>query len=191
MAAKRSSRSSTRRSSKSAKKPPAKPRQRARGAGRKPKPSALHELHGTARANRTQPDQPAPDVGMPNAPDWLDDQTAQAWWDMAPELVGAQVLTKMDRPTYLLLVTAAVRYRRAWEDYREHGSTAWRENKYGKYLTRSPYAVELDAAAHRFQSLCSEYGLSPAARTRVAAIKPPEEGDPEAAKYAEYFGRAS
>ena len=51
-------------------------------AGRPKKPTALKELTGTAQPCRMNPNEPRPEVGLPDMPSWLtDDPVASALYE--------------------------------------------------------------------------------------------------------------
>lgn len=117
---------------------------------RKPLPTPLKVIAGTHRPDR-EPDHAVPEFEavseFPEAPQHLNVDGAQAWKDLGPKLVAAGVLQTVD-----LYPLEQLCY--AWQRFRVKA-------KAGMDMTAA------DDAALR--SLFSEFGMTPAARRRVAA----------------------
>src|SRR4051812_43844368 len=66
--------------------------------GPPPLPTKLKLLRGTARADRSNPDEPKPPpvLEVPPAPAWLREHGRREWERVAPILVNTRVLTQVD-----------------------------------------------------------------------------------------------
>ena len=119
-----------------------------------PKPTAMKILQGTARPDRMNPDEPTPELGAVPPP-WLPSEgPARAAWDrLAPGLVRAGILTKIDGEALGLACLALEEFLAARED-----AAGWRR---------------ADAAWKRYAVILREFGLTPSSRTRVHAVPPP------------------
>jgi len=125
--------------------------------GMTPTPAPLLVLAGTARPDRVRPDMPAFDLvnDFPKPPSYLGHEAKKMWKEVGPQLVAAGVLQVVDLyPLEQLCYT--------WQRFRTSA-------KAGAAITAA------DNAALR--TMFSEFGMTPAARRRVAASKAiPTEG---------------
>ena len=142
--------------------------------GRKSKPTELkiHEGNAGKRAlNEGEPDVAACEV-VPEPPDHLDEEAKAEWGRVAPVLVGAKVLTELDR-------AVMAGYCTAWSAYVKNDSQV---QKYGEVLfskktdkggneTVTPYPspyVNLRAMAMKqMLTYGVEMGLTPSSRSRI------------------------
>ena len=147
--------------------------------GRRPKPTLLHELHGTTNATRhknraREPEAPGDPLAEP--PDWLTDGQKEAW-RYAIEHAPRGLLKPIDRTVLLIWVEAEDRHRRAAMaqaalDARAPGlqlvMPRSRGAGRGTELVESPYVRILSRAAETLLRATAELGFSPAARPRLA-----------------------
>lgn len=117
--------------------------------GRKPTAPHLKVLAGTSRPDREVPDAPEYDLieKFPDAPGHLNIDGQQMWANLGPQLVKARVLQVVDLYSLEQLCFA-------WQRFRQRA-------KAGMDLT----AAE-DSA---LKALFSEFGMTPAARRKVAS----------------------
>jgi len=123
-----------------------------------PTPSALKLLRGTARPDRANPAEPRPAVGA-KPPPWLPRKgpARLAWRRLARILTATRVLTVADAEALALGCVALEEWLAARAD-----ANGWRR---------------ADAAWKRYRAVLQDFGLTPSARTRVAAV-PPATVDP-------------
>ena len=144
------------------------------------KPTPLKMLHGTNRPDRANPAEPMPaklSERMP-PPDWLGDRGRKAWADLLPVLRKMGVLTTADPMAFALLCDALGEYieARAW--VQEHEDVYEVAGKDGALTWRKRPEVEIAQDAwRRAKTMLTEFGLTPAARSRVTGT-PGEEADP-------------
>src|SRR5215813_4818923 len=74
------------------------------------KPSALKLLQGTFRADRTSPNEPKPEIAIPDVPAHLSAEAKAEWERLAPELARLGLLSRIDRG-------ALAGYCEAWSDF--------------------------------------------------------------------------
>ena len=160
-------------------------------AGRRPKPTALHALHGTANTTRhahraTEPQPPGDD--LEDAPDWLTDDQ-KAGWLYALQHAPRGLLKPIDRTVLVVWVEAEDRHRRASMaqavlDARNPTMPMLlprsRGAQKGTELVESPYVRIITRAAETLMRAVSELGFSPASRPRLSVPVPavPPEHDP-------------
>lgn len=133
-------------------------------------PTTLKVLRGTDRKDRSNPAEPK--VGLVSAtaqpPDWLGERGRRAWADILPLLRGMKVMTLADPVALGLLCDALAEYVEARAVVIENGATYWTKGK-SEMLRKRP-EVEIAADAwRRAKIMLSEFGLTPAARSRVSA----------------------
>jgi P27 family predicted phage terminase small subunit len=86
-------------------------------------------------------------------------------------LSNAGVLTVMDVPMLMLYCESWSRYKKAQTEMRKPGQGMVIRNAMGK--TRNPWLAILDKAHEQMLKIQLEYGMSPAARTRVRIVATP------------------
>lgn len=142
------------------------------------KPTALKVLHGTNRKDRANPAEPK--AGMLRAdappPDWLSERGREAWTDLLPLLRGMKVATVADPTALALLCDALAEYVEARSVVAEQGAIYWTRGKVEMQRTHPAVAIAQDAW-RRAKTMLSEFGLTPAARSRVSSASG-EEQDP-------------
>jgi P27 family predicted phage terminase small subunit len=148
---------------------------------------ALKKLEGTVRADRTTPNAPEPEPGIPDLPQGFGEATpwghhsVAEYWRMAGALKDIGLLSEIDRPSFLLYCDSFGR----WMHYREmigkHGDTQLIGEDQRAYA--SVYVGLMNKASDEMRKTLALFGLSPADRTRVSAAKKKQPDNPFA-KYA-------
>jgi P27 family predicted phage terminase small subunit len=138
------------------------------GGGSRPLPTALKQLKGTHQSCRDAPNAPPANVPtyLPAPPDYLNYRAAEIFRQLAVYLTGMKILNVEDIPMLGLLASRL-------QEVEEHTATI--ESEGYSYLTdkglwkaRPEVAMRNESMRHA-QSLLIEFGLSPAARSRVSA----------------------
>lgn len=134
-------------------------------------PSKLKLLRGTDRKDRANPKEPQPPALPADAepPEWLElsDLAKVAWRDIAPLLRSMRVLTQADAVALSLLCDALAGYVTAKQQVREEGAVYWTAGK--APMRRAHPAVGIAGENSKFaKAMLSEFGLTPAARSRVS-----------------------
>jgi P27 family predicted phage terminase small subunit len=153
--------------------------------GRPRKPTALKELTGTVQPCRAVPDEPRPPVGLPDPSlAHLSPTARELWPQFADALLNMGVLTVADGPALTLLVEAFAEGIEARRVLEELGSPYYESvnQQTGATMVRMhPAAARASDADRRFVLLANQFGLTPAARTRVSmSIKKQDENPWEA-----------
>lgn len=140
--------------------------------GRKPKATALKLLAGNPGCRKINDEEPMPQVGIGDPPSWLKSRAAKKWREVRAALDATGALTVADRDalasycqTYARMVELERKSKLAVDDRKE-----WATLK------------DLHLLVLKF---ASEFGLTPASRTRVRTGKKTE---PKAAK-ARFFDK--
>lgn len=139
--------------------------------GRPRKPTYLKVLHGTYRPDRAPKNEPQPDPSTPSCPKWLHPEAKREWRRIVPHLERLGLLTQVDRAA---LAAYCQLYARWWEAERAikaHGLTQVTESG---YVAQRPEVGIANSAIKQMRAYLSEFGLSPASRSRIDAPTAPE-----------------
>jgi len=138
--------------------------------GRKPKPTKLKKLEGDIHKERFNPNEPEPDVCIPDIPDWMSAEAKREFMRIAPELKALGILSKIDR-------AALVGYCQAWARFKDAEVLI---QKSGYIITtekgneiQHPAVGIANKAMDEMRKFLVEFGMSPASRPKVSA-KPKE-----------------
>lgn len=139
--------------------------------GRKPKPTALHDLQGTRNATRhkARADEPQAPGALDRAPpDHLTEGQKESW-RFALDNAPAAVLRRIDRGLLVAWVILEDLLRKANREL----ESSDKDSLY-PLLTRgkggvgvNPYVLIIDRCARGMSKLASELGFSPASRPRI------------------------
>lgn len=142
--------------------------------GRPPTPTSLRLLHGNPQHRPIKDDEPKPRPIAPRCPSWLSPVAKRHWRELAPELERIGVLTTIDVGAFAGLCESWAQYREASEFLHKHGAV-YKTPKGG--LARAPQvAIARDALA-AYVRLCTEFGLTAVARTRVKVRQDSEDDE--------------
>lgn len=141
-------------------------------AGRPKKPSALKELQGTARPDRANPLEPKPEVGIPDAPAWVDDdpQTRALFDQVTRYVVDMNIGTRVDGLALSLLADQIGLYIELRDQIRRQGTVLEMEGSQGQVIKKPhPALPQLNQTLGSIHKLLREYGLTAASRSNVSA----------------------
>lgn len=135
-------------------------------AGRKPKPTALKVL--TGNPGRRPMGEAAGEVHakpkLPRPPDSLSKNAKKEWRRLGRELLELGLIANVDRNTFALYCQAWADWCEAQAEVQEKGMLVRSPNNYPMV---NPFYTIARQAAKQMDTLLSEFGLSPASRTRV------------------------
>ena len=139
--------------------------------GPRPLPTRLHIIHGNPGKRRLNKNEPQPETGIPELPAILNGEALLEWHRITAELLQLGLVTKVDRAALAAYCQAWGR----WVEAEEHLKTEPIIFKSpSSYPVLSPWWVVANKAADQMHSFLTEFGLSPASRTRVHAMPPKE-----------------
>ena len=140
--------------------------------GPAPTPTTVLKLRGsTLVSKRRLAREVQGPAGLPQAPDWLDEGAKAMWDHLLPMLEGMGVLTRIDG-------NALARYCRLWSRWRKaeayldkHGEMYPLKDDQGrvKCVQQWPQVAIAAKLAQQLTRLEQEFGMTPSARSRVAA----------------------
>ena len=150
-------------------------------AGRKKTPDHLKLVKGTAQKCRMNPKAPAANVGVATAPAWLSERAAELFDQISATLLGMGIASPDDQHALALaasrleeveILTAVIED--AGRTYQAGGEKDEAGNTVGGLWKARPEVSMRNEAMRHAQSLLAEFGLTPAARSKVSAGKPAE-----------------
>lgn len=139
--------------------------------GPKPKPTRMRVLEGNPSKRPLPQNEPMPDKPerTPSVPSWLPENAKAIWKQYARQLWELGLLTGIDVEAYATLCETTALYRTAVDMIQEQGAV-WVNEETG-YSQQTAWVSIRNNALKQAQSLWSEFGMTPAARTRVEVDK--------------------
>lgn len=134
--------------------------------GRKPKPTAMKVLEGNPGKRPLNEHEPTPPKGTLRCPTWLEAEAKKEWRRLAPSLEAMGVLTSVDITAFSGYCQAYARWKEAEEFISQHGSIFQTPSG---YVQQVPQVSIAQQNLKIMQSFCSEFGLTPATRSRIIA----------------------
>ena len=132
--------------------------------GRKPKPTALKVLEGNPGKRPLNKNEPQPEKKAPRCPSWLEPEAKKEWKRMAKTLETIGVLTQVDKAAFAGYCQAYARWKEAEEFLSKHGTIFKTPSG---YIQQVPQVSIAQTYLKVMKDFCSEFGLTPAARTRI------------------------
>lgn len=139
------------------------------------KPTALKLLTGNPGRRRINKAEPKPAAKIPDCPPFLDANARAEWERIVPELARLKLLTLVDRAALAAYCVNWSRWQKAEEKLRKSGLTFVTKST-GMARRRPEVAIAADSMK-LMKAFLIEFGLTPAARSRVTA-EPDKEEDP-------------
>jgi len=150
---------------------------------RPPKPTALKVIQGNAGKRALNKQEPDPDYLQDlTAPQWLPVEAAEVWDEVAPHLARAKLLTQVDVQALAMGCIALAQYRLAVHKVgeqpikgkplidKETGEPVLDENDRpvmaGEHI--NPWAMVQSMTFKQAMAVLERFGMTPAARTRIA-----------------------
>ncbi len=144
-------------------------------AGRKRRPDHLKVVAGTAQPCRMNPDAPASLTTLPVAPEWLSTRAAEIFAGLVSVIEEMGIASASDTAALALLASRVEEVEICTGIIEDLGRTYTTVNESGSEMHRGRPEVAMRSEAMRHaQSLLAEFGLTPAARSKVSANKKPE-----------------
>lgn len=132
--------------------------------GRKPKPTALKILEGNPGKRPINEQEPKPNKKAPKYPTWLEPEAKKEWKRMSKTLENMGVLTEVDMTAFAGYCQAYARWKEAEEFLSKHGTIFKTPSG---YIQQVPQVSIAQTYLKVMKDFCSEFGLTPAARSRI------------------------
>lgn len=133
--------------------------------GRKPKPTIMKSLEGNPGKRPINDREPTPPAGIPDCPEFLDDEAKAEWFRTVPVLKEMGLLSRADRSALAAYCMAYSRWVKAEEQVRKFGTIVKSPEK--GFPMKSPYLTVADQALETMRKLMVEFGLTPSSRSRI------------------------
>lgn len=156
-------------------------------AGRRPTPTALKLVKGNPGKRATNKKEPRPAREIPSCPAHLTDDAKVAWGRLTVLLDRMGVLTEADALALERLCDCYADILACRELVERDGRTYTTQSEGGILIKTNPAVNQLRAADAQFKSYLVEFGLTPAARTKVNA-KDSDDDDKKEDPIGSYFG---
>ncbi len=142
--------------------------------GRKPTPTSIRLLEGNVGHRPLRGNEPKPRPLLPTCPSWLSPAAKRHWRVLVGELGPIPgLLTAVDAGALAGLCESFAQFREASEFLHRHGPVYRR----GELLKVTPQVHIARDAFATYLKLAGEFGLTPAARTRISTA--PADDDAE------------
>ncbi len=137
--------------------------------GRRPKPTRLKYLTGNPGKRPLNPYEPRPEASVPECPPELGPAARREWDRLVGDLAKLNMLTNLDRAALAAYCGAYALWADATEQIQKYGSMI--KSPTG-YPVQSPYIAIANRQAEIMLRISSEFGFTPASRSRIAAPSP-------------------
>jgi P27 family predicted phage terminase small subunit len=136
-----------------------------------PKPSVIERAEGNPGKRPVNAREPQPRPVAPKCPEHLDEHAKQEWKRMVPILRRMRVLTEADSMALANLCQTWSTLVKAQEKLTEMGILY---KSPSGYVMQSPLLAIVNQCVETITKLSREFGLTPAARSRIIAQSEPE-----------------
>src|SRR6195256_2060877 len=139
------------------------------GRHRRPKPTRLKVLTGNPGKRPLNETEPRPEPAIPDCPTELGEVARREWNRLAGELASLKLLTNLDRAALAAYCGAYALWAEATEAIQKYGSMI---KSPSGYPVQSPYLAIANRQAEIMMRIASEFGFTPASRSRISAPTP-------------------
>jgi P27 family predicted phage terminase small subunit len=133
--------------------------------GRRPKPTRLKLLTGNPGKRPLNMDEPRPKIVIPDCPLELGPVAKREWDRLAGELTALRLLTSLDRAALAAYCGAYAMWAEATEAIQKYGSMV---KSPSGFPIQSPYVAIANRQAEIMMRIASEFGFTPASRSRIS-----------------------
>jgi P27 family predicted phage terminase small subunit len=133
--------------------------------GRRPKPTRLKVLTGNPGKRSLNEYEPEPEPAIPECPPELGPVAKREWDRLARELGKLRIITQLDRGALASYCGAYALWAEAMEQIQKYGSMVKSPSGYPQ---QSPYLAIANRQAEIMMRIASEFGFTPASRSRIS-----------------------
>lgn len=138
--------------------------------GPAPKPTKLKQLQGNPGKRPLNQREPQPKGNRFNCPSWLSDEAKAEWRRIVPELRELGLATRIDHAALEAYCEQYARWREATLLLREGGLSYMTSTG---NLRERPEVGIANEALKNMRMLLTEFGMTPASRSRISVAPPP------------------
>ena len=138
--------------------------------GPPPKPTALKLVQGNPGRRAIKSNEPKPQIVAPECPTHLTADARQEWDRVIPILLGLRIVSELDMAALSLYCQSYGRWKEAEKriaEMREKGGDGLLIKAPSGYPIVNPYLAIANRAMEDCHKYLQQFGMSPAARTRV------------------------
>jgi len=132
-------------------------------------PTRMKVLTGNRGKRPLNPNEPEPAVVIPRKPRILQGVAAREWYKITKILHRLGLLTEVDKAALAVYCQFYQRWVDAEREVRREGMIVFTDKG---FPVQSPYLSIANKAAERMTKMLTEFGMTPASRTRVQVVKP-------------------
>jgi P27 family predicted phage terminase small subunit len=139
--------------------------------GRRPKPSRLKVLTGNPGKRPLNMNEPEPEPVIPECPSELGPVAQREWNRLVGELAALRMITNLDRAALAAYCAAYALWAEATQAIQKYGAMV---KSPSGYPMQSPYIAIANRQTEIMMRIASEFGFTPASRSRISTPSPPE-----------------
>jgi P27 family predicted phage terminase small subunit len=139
--------------------------------GRRPKPTRLKVLTGNPGKRPLNETEPRPEPAVPECPPELGEVARREWDRLARELGPLRITTNLDRGALAAYCGAYALWAEAMEAIQKYGSMI---KSPSGFPVQSPYLAVANRQTEIMMRIASEFGFTPASRSRISTASPEE-----------------
>jgi P27 family predicted phage terminase small subunit len=128
-------------------------------------------LTGNPGKRPLNPNEPRPETEIPECPIELGPIARQEWNRLVGELSALRMITKLDRAALAAYCGAYSLWAEATEAIQKYGTMV---KSPSGYPIQSPYVAVANRQAEIMMRIASEFGFTPASRSRISTQQPSE-----------------
>ena len=144
-------------------------------AGRKPLPTHLKLVKGTARPHRLNKKEPKLPLVAPEPPDHLDERAKAKFTELAKMLARHGVMTELDAGAIARYAVVWCRWVDAEAEIKKRGPVV---KTTGDNIIQNPFLTVANKCLLQMAQIESEFGLTPSSRSRIRMEMPSDTIDP-------------
>lgn len=141
--------------------------------GRRPKPTRLKRLTGNPGKRPMNENEPQPEAAVPDCPVELGPVARREWDRLAGDLGKLKLLTSLDRAALAAYCGAYALWAESTEAIQTYGTMV---KSPSGYPIQSPYVSIANRQAEIMMRIASEFGFTPASRSRIST---PQQSEPD------------
>lgn len=139
------------------------------------KPSHLKSVQGTSRLDRDNPNEPTASGVAPTPPEHLSEREAEKFLTLTAYITGMGIASAEDTDALANLASVLVEIEEDQVLLHSLGGPYYVPNEENGMIRKHPAVERVQTNRMRAQSLLGEFGLTPAARSKVSARSPEKE----------------
>jgi P27 family predicted phage terminase small subunit len=139
--------------------------------GRRPKPTRLKVLTGNPGKRPLNEAEPRPEPVVPDCPPELGEVARREWNRLATELGPLRIITNLDRGALASYCGAYALWAESMEAIQKYGSMI---KSPSGFPVQSPYLAIANRQTEIMMRIASEFGFTPASRSRISTSTPVE-----------------